>query len=71
MQMVAFAKDPKGENIFAESRTIGSHSINGTHAGTDGRQPTCVNTMDRQLTQSERKNTDWSTVNTDERLYPD
>ncbi len=54
MQMVAFAKDPKGENIFAESRTIGSHSTNGTH-GTDGRQPTRVTTMDRQLTQSERK----------------
>ncbi len=48
MQMVAFAKDPKGENIFSKSRTISAHSTNGTH-GTNGRRPTLDTTLDISL----------------------
>ena len=46
--MVAFAKDPKGENIFAKSNTISAHSTNGTHV-TNGRRPTLETTMDMSL----------------------
>ncbi len=57
MQMVAFAKDPKGENVFSKSKTISAHSTNGTY-GIDGRQPTCVTTMDNPLKGNESTDTE-------------
>ncbi|XP_064403199.1 gamma-aminobutyric acid type B receptor subunit 2-like [Halichondria panicea] len=56
-KMVAFAKDPKGENVFSKSKTISAHSTNGTY-GIDGRQPTCVTTMDNPLKGNESTDTE-------------
>ena len=46
MQMVAFAKDPKGENIFAKSTNFSADSTDGTNTGI-GRRSTLA-TIDSQ-----------------------
>ncbi len=51
--MVAFAKDPKGENIFAK---VHSDAINSTNVSTNGRRHTLEttynDTMQKQTTHS-------------------